>query len=66
MPKEIKYFVYRYKYSKQPTPLWDAIPASWGSECLPRCILSEPGICIIYASTKSEAIGIVRSKFSLN
>lgn len=58
-----KYRVYRYQYREMRGPRWNAQPFSDGLDALPPSVLTSPGILVIEARNKQEAIEEGRRKW---
>lgn len=60
-----KWYVYRYQYREMKEPEWDASSVSEGIDALPPTVLSYPGIQVVNAHSKEEAISQVKRQVHL-
>jgi hypothetical protein len=61
-----QYYVYRYQEPYMKNPAWNATNTKRGIDCLPCCVLANPGILIIEANNKKDAIRIAKSQWNIS
>lgn len=59
-----EYYVYRYRYHDMKNARWDATNTRYGVDCVPCSILARPGLLVINAPNKKEAIRMAKETYT--